>query len=520
MTGILNLANEILLSICELICKASDTPRHCHVASLRLVCRRFEEVTSHLLLRQTTVDISRPETLRRLCGISENPRIAVGVREVYVRLHFYHPWIASTFDNFTASIKSEWMQRRERWWPGEYKTTGELVFNDIVCKFLDELEVLSSDERHCLEQAIAQDAELISAPWASQVLREAFQAYKTKSIAQDGILQSGNFAQTLAGAFSKLPKATHLMLYDGEMTNNFDPGSRIRVDASDQKGQQKALIKILSRPMLWEDARWVAPAEKIWPGVPLELLLDIPVAIGKLHGIVLDQLSINVSSAPDYTGLAADQERLNQLSVAATSMSLFQITFQPRCRSGCGPWAVDENFQTMYTVRSVEEIRAINQYLGALVNTKSMYDVNINLGEFWFSAGMESFQDAPASLGVDFQWPVKSELTSVFLNEVSMTEKEIETLAKSLCDEAELRLTIIFLRRGIWSSVLDTLRRELEVPREVHIRHPLGGGINELSSEQVSFVFDTNPDSSYGENSRADCYAKGISPLNPFELLS
>jgi hypothetical protein len=441
------------------------------------------------------------------------------VREVNVRLHFYHPWIAASFDNFTTSIKSEWMQRRQSWWSGEYKTTGELAFNDIVCRFLDELQVLPSEENSCLQNATRPDAGDESAPWALQVMREAFQRYRTNSAAQENVLQTGKFAQILAGAFSKLPKARHLMLYDGELLNNFSPGTRIRVHASNQKDQTKALIKVLSRPMLWEDARWVAPVEKIWPRVPLQLLLDIPIAIGKLDGIVLDHFSIDVSSAPDYRGLATDQARLSQLSAAVSSLSLFQFGFQPRCRSGCGPWAVDENHQPMYAVRSGEEMRALNNYLGALIDTKSIYHVDINLGEFWISAGMETLQDSPASLGVDLPWPINSELTSVFLHEVSTTEIEIERLARSLCQEAELKLTSVFLRGGMWSRVLDTLRWELEVPHEINIRHPLGGEIDHLSSEQVLFVFDTECDPSYGGNSRAESFAKGDNPLNPFHIL-
>ena len=517
--GVLKLPNEVLLAICELVNADRDTGRASHnqIPSFRLVCRRFRDVCSHLLLSHTTVDISRPETLARLHGIAGNPGIARGVDRVDVRLHFYHSSLAASFDNFVVAITSEWHQRQRGVGRTEPRREGELGFTDVITLFLEELERSEAGDGGSDKKVEGSDPNT-SASWPNEVLQRAYEVYKNGCAAQDAVLRTGNFAQSLARAFAKLPKASLLELYDGERWNNHPPGARIRVDAEDRKGQEEALVQVLSRPMLWEEARWILPSENTWPVVPVELLVNIPLEIGKLNGVFLSTLSIQVSAAPNYMLLLTEPECLAQLSAAVRNMSLFQVRFKPLCRSGCGPWAVDDDGRPLYVIRSANEMRAINDYLGALLDTETMSDVEINLGEFWYSAGIDSIFDSTASLGADFSWPLGSGLENLSLCMVCLTVAELEKVAKSLCEEPEIDMHSVCLRGGTWKEALDMLRRELQKPWRVNFQCPMGGEIDVLSEAQISFAFNRDDKSNSSACSRAECYIQGEDLSNPLQL--
>lgn len=98
----MRLPNELLIPIFELASLRSDDDdeRRDTSPNLRLTCRLFNVLSSPLLLSVLEVDISRPETVSRLQGIAANPYIAKGVKLLDIRVHFYHPWVAATYENF------------------------------------------------------------------------------------------------------------------------------------------------------------------------------------------------------------------------------------------------------------------------------------------------------------------------------------------------------------------------------------------------------------------------------------
>ena len=154
-------------------------------------------------------------------------------------------------------------------------------------------------------------------------------------------MQNGNFSSVLSKTLSKFENLRRVTIYDREMHNNYGPGTTIRLPQENHVGHENALVSVFSRPMVWEDAQWIQPAEEIRQGVPIELLFEIPMAIGGTKGIRVDFLDIQVTTAPDYTRLPTDPESLSSLTAAMYSMEIFQFGFQPRCASGCGPWTRD-----------------------------------------------------------------------------------------------------------------------------------------------------------------------------------
>ncbi|RYP10690.1 hypothetical protein DL764_000480 [Monosporascus ibericus] len=106
--NILDLPDEILLGIFEL---AEDFDFDCpflyyggagrkDIQNARLVCRRFCNVSSQLLVRLVCVNFNEP-SLARLEEISRHPTIAKGVRAVRVVLHF-HNFSFTGLDSFIS----------------------------------------------------------------------------------------------------------------------------------------------------------------------------------------------------------------------------------------------------------------------------------------------------------------------------------------------------------------------------------------------------------------------------------
>lgn len=517
--GIFRLPNEILSAIFALQDANDETsPSPCtEVYSLRLSCRRFCGLCNHLIVRRsTTVDISRPDTLARLRTVAENPILAAGLHEVHVRLHFYHPWVAASFDNFRSSVISEWQQRRQDWYESDLNSRQRVTFHDILVHLLDQLDVADETQGEVHEMEEEADS-ANSAPRPIKTLRRAYDVYKKGFEAQDLQLSNGKFEQELAKTLSHLPNVRHLTLHDGDLNNNYDPGTNIRaMDAEDIRAQEETLVKVLSRPMVWEDAHWIMPHDDIWPGVPINLLVNIPLAIGKVDGVIIDYLSIRVSVAPDYTLLDLDTNRLNQLSAAVRAMEVFQFTFQPRCRNGSGPWEVDDQGTPVFITRKLGELHCINQYLGAFLAAKCIHHVEISLHDFWISAGMSIF-GAPTSLGAAFSWPLGSKLAYVSLQAVCLVGEELGRLARSLLPESEIDLCEIRLREGTWRDVLDTLRQGLRNPRHVRIRFPLGGDEIDMVGED-DFLFVFNDGESSSGDSQVERFVKGEDIENPLQF--
>lgn len=311
-----------------------------------------------------------------------------------------------------------------------------------------------------------------------------------------------------------LPNLRQVALHDGVLENNYDLGREIdSADEHDLSTQAGILIQIFSRPMLWEEARWIEPTEFIWPGVPIHLLVDIPLALGTSESLIIDRLCIHVSAAPEYTALQLSDDCLDRLSAAIKSMDLFQFTFQPRCRSGCGPWTTDEEGDSNYISRTADELTAIKRYISAFFAAGTINGADINFGEFWHSLGCGSMLNAQTS-GTAFTWPFNSDLWSVSLIETDVTDVELGTLAKALQPEGQLSLFAVYIHHGLWEDALDRLREGLRNPHLVSIRHPAGGEILSLEDDQVKSIFSPRNNK---EDTEADRYVMGKSLQNPFE---
>ncbi|KAF5676477.1 hypothetical protein FCIRC_7036 [Fusarium circinatum] len=508
--GLLKLSNEILLAVFE-FCKSTERKhQNDTISSLRVTCKRFCLLCGDYAVRRCGIlDFSRPESVVLFRQVLDNPQIADGVREVNVRLHFYHPWIASSLDNFTAAILSEWGQRTRIFDAVDSKSGGQITFESLMQRFINDIHMHNAEsvERSTSRNAANQTG------YPSGILEHAYGRYKERYDSQMRFHGDGAFAVGIAEILARLPNIRHVMIHDGVLNNNYDLGRKFDpLDEQDTSAQANILIQVLSRPMLWEEARWIQPNEFIWPGVPTRLLVDIPLALGAVDTLLIDQLSIHVSSAPDYTIIRLSSDERDKLSDAIKGLDLIQLSFQPRCRSGCGPWIRNEEDND--TARTATEMEVINEYLGVIFNAGCITSADINLGEFWYSLGLKSILDAPTSVGTGFTWSPGLDLHSIHLTEITTTTTELVALAATLGVGSEVSLFLVHIRVGLWRDALQTFREGLRDPRSVSIRHPIGGEIQDLTSDQVESIFNSR----YTEDgTKAECYAMGRILDNPLD---
>ncbi|KAF5591825.1 f-box pof7 [Fusarium pseudocircinatum] len=386
---------------------------------------------------------------------------------------------------------------------------GQITFECLIKRFVNDIQM----ENESTEPSITRNKPGPTS-WPDGILQRAYKRYKESYHSQMLLHGEGAFALVIVEILTRLPNIRHVMLHDGVLTNNYDLG-RIYdpVDEQDTSAQADNLNQVLSRPMLWEEARWIRPNEFIWPGVPTRLLVDIPLALAAVDSLLIDQLSIHVSAAPDYATLQLSRDERDKLSDAIKRLDPIQFSFQPRCRSGCGPWVRNEEDND--TVRTASEMVVINEYLGAIFNAGCIAHADINLGEFWYSLGLESMLAAPTSVGIGFTWPPGSSLRSIQLTEISVTTTELGAWAAALDTEPEISLFMVHIRVGLWRDALQALREGLRDPRSVSIRHPIGGEIQNLSSDQVESIFSSQYTE---EGTKAECYAIGRTLYNPVDV--
>ncbi|KAI7971542.1 hypothetical protein EIK77_001418 [Talaromyces pinophilus] len=531
LPGILRLPTEILVSIFEFKDLQPKWKDAGSIPNIRLTCQRFCALSSHLLIRKVYVDISKPETIDRLQSIAADAGLAKGVREVYLRLHFYHSWVAASFKNFASSVESEWRQRTSpQDYFDEYHLQGCILrFEQIAYSFIRRLDrtVVDDASHHGLEQQSTDndlDTPGVHVFRPNLVLQQAYKIYKAGYESQNRVMRNGNFNSVFSESLSKFKDLRCVTIYDRELNNNYSPGTTIRVPQEDHVGQEAALVTVFSRPMVWEDSQWIQPNEEIRQGVPVELLVEIPIAIGATK---VDYLDIQVTAAPDYSRLPTSPETLSLLSAAIDSMNVFQFGFQPRCTSGCGPWAVsfNDDAEDLTTAglnaKSAAELEALDRYLGTILDCNCIEYADINLGEFWYSAGFDSIREAPGSLGTSW-FHESARPRSLHLTQVPLTMADLERIViKAMVvvdddgddDELEINLQEVYLCNGTWKQFLETLRMAKRNDIKVSFAYLLGGGMDKMDHDAYSLVWRRLEDG----GSMVQQYIRGRTDRNPLE---
>jgi hypothetical protein len=186
------------------------------IRNTRLVCRRFCNVISQLLVRVVRVGADRA-SLERLDRISRHPTIVKGVHTVRVNLHFY----TSEFLDFGRLLSHQADQISLR--SDEYNDHCFYRHNhETVCErraqleeVRDTLSRISSAEPGWHDSEGALDLEKDDQGCRARLL-EVHRQYATLFSEQKSLLETGNFSRTIGLAVARMPRARKLVFSDAD----------------------------------------------------------------------------------------------------------------------------------------------------------------------------------------------------------------------------------------------------------------------------------------------------------------
>ncbi|KAK4445130.1 hypothetical protein QBC34DRAFT_473014 [Podospora aff. communis PSN243] len=204
--SLMSLPNEILLDVFGFTYLGKgDYRRHCDhpdypdqkgsdVKNCRLVCRRFHDISSRLLISSVAIDC-RISSLARLDAISRHPIIAKGVESIQVSLAVFTPSVGASLvdliSRYQLAIKpshpihSAWGKLRQFLQHEDSKVADENILHLLFFKMVQK-------------------------------------AYRQLCEEQDFLSQSGNFAKLASPAILRMPRVRMLSFHDNLPLSNRD----------------------------------------------------------------------------------------------------------------------------------------------------------------------------------------------------------------------------------------------------------------------------------------------------------
>ncbi|KAI1073881.1 hypothetical protein F5B20DRAFT_565748 [Whalleya microplaca] len=456
------------------------------IKNIRLVCRRFYEASSRLLVTAVSVSM-HSSSLARLDEISRHPLVAKGVRTVRVILDVYVSKLANDFDGLFVNCQKRELAYSRRDWETPVWCRSELDDIEATTKCSHLLISWNKISQKIPDSSLAdRDRENI------RLIRRAHELYRRAYLEQERMRTGGSFVQAVADAMARMPVAKFLIITDQDMS----------VLPHDVPFVQKMksptlLIANMIRPLTWSDVltgrggidlTW---AERI-AILPIELLSQIPLAIHRA-GVKLSDVNYQVTPKenpenpenPSSDLVLRDQD-LDNLKAATRQLKSF--TFRPR-----GGWVRYGGSAMRQAKRLVE----------AFTDSDSIQDLYISMYEFWpdSSAGcLLLTRTWPRLRQVRFEGPLHFEELKMFYAKVQ--------------SHVNLRLAWVQLMSGSWADVLDLMRANTRSRQDSsYILEPVGAECFSMPKKQVDRIFGDK------RRSPSTRYIRKVSDYNPLRHL-
>ncbi|KAI1136908.1 hypothetical protein F5Y05DRAFT_389449 [Hypoxylon sp. FL0543] len=340
------------------------------IKNLRLVCRRFCEESSHLLLPTVTVDICST-SLARLDKISRHPSISQGVRAVVVVLRVFSSALAHELD--FEFVHHQWLELRNlvRSWRAGVEDSnipeGEDGNLEAVTKCRRILDSWNRLAENLTARNLSDDDQR-----NLQLIKRVYEQYRQAYLEQERILADGSFVRAVADAVARFPFAKSLAITDCKSACTPSSQRPTRSPLIENMLNDDLLIRNLAQPMAWglvED-----PDRSI---SPFKLLSQIPLAIHEA-GVILTDITYNIGSLNPSSGLVNNPD-FRDLRIAMRQLTRFEFSL--------GTY-VTESFGSR--VSTYDAIRCIVNFIEAFIDTDSMQYMRINVGDLFGLLGKET----------------------------------------------------------------------------------------------------------------------------------
>ncbi|POS72473.1 hypothetical protein DHEL01_v209134 [Diaporthe helianthi] len=552
--SILSLPDELLIEIFSAVKTQNPTNKAQHssfasssrdVASVRLVCKRFQACSSHLLVHYIKVDGINTESLERLEAISKHPVIRNGVHIVRLITQFYSAVYANDVRRFACYAVNRVFGQALR-----FKEDLEAADAEVSMESRQEAAVVLAKVKAALKtwgRFSLEGVEDANGPWSVdfdkssqdclalrrrnsgedddsevqrhlQLLHIAHQHYRLRFQDQELLRQDDTFIRRFSAAMARMPRAKGIELHDFDMQQSRngsfqeDPENNQDRFCLPGSGKYAGLMEIA--PMSWDEALDGQLGEP-----PVEVLVGIPSAIHQA-GARLDRISMQTSAcAAQYYPLfkKVEMNKFIELATAINRMRLKSFIFLHQ----------DEMKPRIRQSPSAEDIDAFDSFISAVTNSSALERLWLRPDGGWCDSGLDANRQSglgPLVLpeaGPRERWgqPDWRNLRDVHLSNLALHLSDLERLAAQL-DESGTRLEFLTLQRtrllsGTWSQALEVLRK-VDVEYEKQLIEPNGA-----ECEDVAMVNGGRYDTVFGSlrttRSMADDFINGYVENNPLD---
>lgn len=352
---------------------SSDAEGARDIQNARLVCKRFRNTCSHLLVRSVTVKITE-ESLSHLKAVTTHPLISKGIQRILVMLDYYDAELSNNITKFAhhsgALISdqqtSDGEQLYDSCWCCKLYGLSE-VFRQLEYQFLIDLFTKPSvdfgEESDRSEEAsdsygkatddtkqgCPSDCEEVHFPDVHPIqatLIRAHGIYRERYENQSRILKKGRFVAEITAAFARVPHVHMLHISDRRKSDptfytsfpyNYD---LVEHDESEWLRNLNALCEGLILPHCWDIPR--LENTDILP--PMELLVQIPAALGKA-GINVTSLHITLPLLDTISQMVPTAQESHDINSLARKLLHFRFgTYVEYRASGGLEWSPVEDF--------------------------------------------------------------------------------------------------------------------------------------------------------------------------------
>ena len=511
--NILDLPNEILIRVFASLgplhtstIELTPNPAATDIGSVRLTCRRFCALGSDLLLPTLLVEIS-PESLRRLEEVSQHPLIGHGVKTVCVVHKYFSPRLANNLPEFLfqrmkalmfAANRARVLLNRHPAWKTDAlarQLTKLEAIRDAYNLLRRELPIPGSSEDDSSEESLdtpeALEPGISLLPLEEQVkyreiLSDDHARYRKRWAAQKSLLSSGQFCRDVAGAMSRMPRATRLVMTDKDIWTLFGCKMGQRVDRKD-------LARFLADPLRMETVPWFEASQ--FDSLPTSLLTDLPAAIYEA-GASITELSLDGFAPWSDPMLApfADEDRCRPLACLSKKLVSF-------------------SFSTMDSVyRSFQDGLAVPVTVLGVFNTLKSFISSPALEELHLDCSVWSthhnhFGDfgstEPNAFDLLFLGPKWPCIRNVELSGIPFDIAHLEAFLDRIDGEnlQSVRFERMRLDIGTWEEVLDRLRDRFKDRQDVFVFLKLlyGAEADSLSTRRSEWLYQVNRTAGLGK---------------------
>ncbi|KAI1385467.1 uncharacterized protein F4822DRAFT_345383 [Hypoxylon trugodes] len=338
---ILKLPNELLSEIFALLPHPTK-----NIASVRLVCRRFRDVSSRHLCPYFVVRMSE-ESLDCLNNISQHPLISKGVKKLGIDISTFSGMLARNLDELTrVSCNALETAKKPKGSSDEDPRIKEArnKRNKVLHSWLRLRKIGFGGDINDLSDWDRENFVLID--WISKGHLLAHEA-------QERVRVDGSFVRIIADAIARMPLARSIYISD---SNPWDHCASL----TETMESSMSLIESTILPMSWSTAHTMG-----CEGPPIELCSEIPLAIHKA-GIMLTGVGYEITCFEGLSGLYGDSGKvLHDITTAMQQLEDFRF---------------DLGYPSFWEfMEAPQENECLCSFLRAFMNTDSIQEMTLML---------------------------------------------------------------------------------------------------------------------------------------------